>query len=38
MAQMTFLDFFSGIGGGGAARALSCVGHCEINKYADRDY
>lgn len=37
MAQMTFLDFFSGIGGG-AARALSCVGHCEINKYADRDY
>lgn len=22
----------------GAARALSCVGHCEINKYADRDY
>lgn len=36
MAQMTFLDFFSGIGG--AARALSCVGHCEINKYADRDY
>ena len=42
MAQMTFLDFFSGIGGfrEGLTRAggFECVGHCEIDKYANRSY
>jgi len=38
---MTFIDFFSGIGGfrkGFELCGMSCVGHCEINKYADRSY
>ena len=41
MAQMTFLDFFAGIGGfrkGFDLCGMRCVGHCEIDKYADRDY
>lgn len=41
MAQMTFLDFFSGIGGfrkGFELCGMCCVGHCEIDKYADRSY
>ena len=41
MAQMTFLDFFSGIGGfrkGFELCGMRCVGHCEIDKYADRSY
>lgn len=41
MAQMTFLDFFSGIGGfrkGFEMCGMRCVGHCEIDKYADRSY
>ena len=38
---MTFLDFFSGIGGFrlGLERAgHKCVGHCEIDKYANASY
>ena len=41
MAQMTFLDFFSGIGGfrkGFELCGMRCVGHCEIDKYADQSY
>ena len=41
MEQMTFLDFFAGIGGfrkGFELCGMSCVGHCEIDKYADRSY
>lgn len=37
MTQMTFLDFFSGIGGfrkGFELCGMRCVGHCEIDKYA----
>ena len=39
--QMTFLDFFSGIGGfrqGLSLCGMKCKGHCEIDKYADRSY
>lgn len=39
--QMTFLDFFSGIGGfraGLEACSMRCIGHCEINSYADKSY
>ena len=39
--EMTFLDFFSGIGGfrlGLEACGMRCIGHCEIDKYADRSY
>ena len=39
--QMTFLDFFSGIGGfrlGLEACDMKCIGHCEIDSYADRSY
>ena len=35
MAQMTFLDFFSCIGGvrkGFELCGMRCVGHCEIDK------
>ena len=38
---MTFLDFFSGIGGFRLAlerAGHTCLGHCEIDKYADRSY
>ena len=38
---MTFLDFFSGIGGFRLALETAghtCLGHCEIDKYADRSY
>lgn len=38
---MTFLDFFSGIGGfrkGLELCGMVCKGHCEIDKYADRSY
>ena len=38
---MTFLDFFSGIGGfryGLEQCGMKCIGHCEIDKYADRSY
>ena len=41
MEQMTFLDFFAGIGGfrkGFELCGMRCVGHCEIDKYADRSY
>lgn len=39
--NMTFLDFFSGIGGfrkGFELCGMTCQGHCEIDKYADRSY
>jgi len=38
---LTFLDFFSGIGGmrmGLKQCGLRCLGHCEIDQYADRSY
>ena len=39
---ITYIDLFSGIGGfrEGLSRAggFACVGHCEIDKYADRSY
>ncbi len=39
--SLTFLDFFSGIGGfrkGFELCGMKCKGHCEINKFADRSY
>ena len=39
--EMTFIDFFSGIGGfraGLEACGMRCVGHCELDKYADQSY
>jgi DNA (cytosine-5)-methyltransferase 1 len=39
--EMTFIDFFSGIGGfrkGFELCGMQCVGHCEINQYANRSY
>ena len=38
---MTFIDFFSGIGGfrlGMEMVGHECLGHCEIDKYADKSY
>ena len=38
---MRFFDFFAGIGGfrlGMEMAGHECVGHCEIDKYADRSY
>mgnify|MGYP002603034335 CR=1 FL=1 len=38
---MRFLDFFSGIGGfrlGMEMAGHTCVGHCEVDKFADRAY
>lgn len=38
---MKFLDFFAGIGGfrlGMEMAGHECVGHCEIDKYAERSY
>ena len=38
---MTFLDFFSGVGGFTRGMELAghkCVGHCEIDKYAEASY
>jgi len=38
---MKFIDFFSGIGGfrlGMEMAGHECVGHCEIDKFADRSY
>lgn len=38
---MTFIDFFAGIGGfrlGMEQAGHTCVGHCEIDKYADASY
>lgn len=38
---MRFIDFFSGIGGfrrGMEMAGHECVGHCEIDKYADKSY
>ena len=39
---ITYIDLFSGIGGfrEGLSRAgdFVCVGHCEIDKYADQSY
>lgn len=39
--EMTFLDLFSGIGGfrhGFELCGIRCVGHCEIDKFAERSY
>lgn len=42
MLLIKFVDMFSGIGGfrEGLTRAggFECVGHCEIDKYANRSY
>lgn len=38
---MTFLDFFSGIGGftkGMEQQGHECIGHCEVDKYAEMSY
>lgn len=38
---MKFIDFFSGIGGfrvGIEIAGHECVGHCEIDKFADKSY
>ena len=38
---MTFIDFFSGVGGFTRGMELAghkCVGHCEIDKYAEASY
>lgn len=38
---MTFIDFFSGIGGfrlGMEKAGHRCIGHCEIDKFANRSY
>ena len=38
---MTFIDLFSGIGGFRLGMELAghiCLGHCEIDKYADKSY
>lgn len=38
---MTFIDFFAGIGGfrlGMEMAGHKCVGHCEIDKFADKSY
>ena len=39
---ITYIDLFSGIGGfrEGLSRpgGFVCVGHCEIDKYADQSY
>lgn len=38
---MRFIDFFSGIGGfrlGCEMAGHTCVGHCEIDKYANKSY
>lgn len=39
--SLTFLDFFSGVGGfrlGMEMAGHRCVGHCEIDKYANKSY
>lgn len=39
--SLTFIDFFSGIGGfrkGLELCGMTCKGHCEIDKYADKSY
>ncbi|MDU5695332.1 DNA cytosine methyltransferase, partial [Clostridium sp.] len=38
---LTFIDFFSGVGGfrlGMEMAGHRCVGHCEIDKYANKSY
>lgn len=38
---MTFIDFFAGIGGFRRGMELAghhCVGHCEIDRFADASY
>lgn len=39
--ELTFIDFFSGIGGFRLGMELAghiCLGHCEIDKYANKSY
>ena len=39
--QNTMIDFFAGIGGftlGFEAAGFRCIGHCEIDRYAQRSY
>lgn len=39
--KLTFIDFFSGIGGfrkGLELCGMTCKGHCEIDKFADKSY
>lgn len=39
--EIKFLDFFAGIGGfrkGFEQAGMTCVGHCEIDKYAEKSY
>lgn len=39
--RLTFIDFFSGVGGfrlGMEMAGHRCVGHCEIDKYANKSY
>lgn len=41
MKQMTFIDFFAGIGGfrlGMEQAGHTCVGHCEIDEWANKSY
>ena len=41
MINIKFLDFFAGIGGfrlGMEMAGHECVGHCEIDKFADKSY
>jgi DNA (cytosine-5)-methyltransferase 1 len=38
---LSFLDFFAGVGGfraGLEQAGMRCLGHCEIDKFADRSY
>lgn len=39
--MLTFIDWFSGIGGFTKGMELvghKCIGHCEIDKYAEASY
>jgi len=41
MVELTFYDFFAGLGGfrlGMEQAGHRCVGHCEIDKYANKAY
>lgn len=41
MNQLTFIDFFAGIGGfrrGLELAGMTCIGYCEKDKFAVRSY